>query len=244
MLIVTRKAIRQHRGERQPPGAQGRAQARAAAEAEPQHAAEQIDQRRIGERDRDPDLALVEVQLRDPEREQHQQVEVDDPQRAPEVEQAEEEHQRHRDPDVGRVQDVAELALVAAGHRPRDLVAGPRLADRAGHPVDLHLRDLAAVGRVPHLPEAAVGLDRGGQATVAARLLGDVGIGVGDLDRPGRADLESLRGLRERSGLGWRRERRPRGLGARLGARGAGEGEQDDRDGERDRDRDGLTDAT
>ena len=152
------------------------AQALATAPADPEHPHQQVDERRVGERDRDPDLAAVEVVLRDPEREQDEQVEVGDPYRTAEVEQAGEKDQRQRDPHVGGVEDMAELALVAARHRPGDLIAGQRLGDRPGVRVDLDLRNLVVAVLVADLPEpVVVDLDRGRQAPVAGGLRGDLG---------------------------------------------------------------------
>ena len=56
---------------------------------------------------------------------------MDHPPLAAEVEQAEEEDRRQRDPDVGGVQLVAELVRVAARHLPGDLITGPGLGDRS-----------------------------------------------------------------------------------------------------------------
>ena len=217
------------RGEPEPAHRQRRPQPLAAAEADPEHPCEQIDERRVDQRDRDADLAAVEEGLRDPEREQHQQVEVGDPPRAAEVEEAGEEHQRHRDPDPGRVEHVPELGLVAARHRPGDLIAGPGLGDRPGAAVDLDLRHLVVAVLVADLPEVVVvDRDRRGQLAVAGALLGDLRVRVGDLDRLRRRDAEVVRRRRQVVGLGRDRGRRA-GDGAVLGrgrGRGAEEGDR------------------
>ena len=114
----------------------GRAVEPVAAEADPEHADQQVDEQRIDDRDRGADLGGVEERLADPEREQDEQVEVDPLAPAPEVPEAEQEDERQRDPDVGGVEDVPELAGLAARHRPVDGRAGPRLGRLAGLAVD------------------------------------------------------------------------------------------------------------
>ena len=64
---------------------------RAAAQADPQHAAEQVDQQRIGERDRDVDAPVVEEGEREPKRSEHEQVEVQQPQRPARVDERRDE---------------------------------------------------------------------------------------------------------------------------------------------------------
>ena len=110
-----------------PRRARPQARLAAAAEPHPQHAPEEVEERRVDERRADADLARVEEDLAHPEAEEHEQVEVGDPKRLSPVEKAEEEDERERDPHPRRVQRVAELALVAARHRPRDLHPRPRL---------------------------------------------------------------------------------------------------------------------
>ena len=222
MLIVTRNASRTTATSAiQRIGSEGR-RPLAPAEADPQHAREQVDEREVGERHRDADLAAVEEQVRDAEREQDEQVEVGDPAGPAEVEQADEEDQRHRDPDVGGVEHVAELPLVAARHRPGDLIAGPGLEDRPRVAVHLHLHDLVGAALVADLPEpVVVDLDRGHEPAVAGALLGDLRVGVGDLDRLRRRDREVLGGGREIVGL------RRGGVG-RARARVAVGGERED----------------
>ena len=95
------------------------------------------------------------------------------------------EQQAQRQPHVQRVDPAAERARVAAGHRPRDLEAGPRLGDLAGRVVDVDLGQLLAVrpGREPaHLPAARrpsctrTGSGRGwrrSSATIVGRAGGD-----------------------------------------------------------------------
>ncbi len=159
-----------HRDEADPLHGQRRAQALATAEADPGHAREQIGERGIDERNRDADLAAVEEHVRDAEREQHQEIEMRDSQRPAEVEEADEEDQREREPDVGRVEHVPELALVTPGHRPGDLVAGPGLDDRPRMAVDLDLDDLAVAALVADLPQVViVHLDRGLRARRGGR---------------------------------------------------------------------------
>jgi hypothetical protein len=176
--------------DRQPGDRRGRTQSLGAAEPDPQHAAEEIDERRIDERHRQPDVPRIERDLADPEREQHQQVEVDDSPPSPEVEQREEEDQRQRDPDVGGVQRVAELLRVAASHLPGDLVAGPGFADLAAAIVHEDLYDLLVAGEVADLPyERGLGLDTGLEATARGRLFGDLGRAVGDFDRLPRREV-------------------------------------------------------
>ena len=65
------------------------------------------------------------------EDEQDEEVEVHQPQGTAPVDQRNHEQDRHRDPDVRRIEDVAELALPAPRHRPQDLVAGPLLQQRS-----------------------------------------------------------------------------------------------------------------
>jgi hypothetical protein len=136
----------------------------------------------------------------DTEREEHQQVEVCDPQGPAKVEEAEEEEERKGDPDVRRVEYMAELALVAASHRPGDLVAGPRLRDIAAEAVDLHLRDLGAVVvLVTDLPQRVIGdLNRRIETPMAGGHLGDNRVGVGGAQGLLGRDLEVLRRGRDR----------------------------------------------
>ena len=129
---------------------------------------------------------------------------------APEVEQAKQEDRRERQPDVGRVELVAELPRIAAGHLPGDLVAGPRLPNLAGGIVDDHLDALCAAGEEVDLPGAGLGLGRGAQRPVPAPLVGHLAVGAGDADRVRLRDV----GRRAAGG----------GAGAVRGRRGAGRG--------------------
>ena len=197
MLSATRNAIRNRQAiARNGIGALGLQPVALAeaAEADPEHADQQVDERRVDERDRDADLAAVEEEVADPEAEQDQQVEVDQLPRPAEVEEAEEEQRRERDPDVPGVQRVAELALVAARHRPGDLVAGPRLADLAGLRVDVDLDDLLVAVEVADLPllgRLRLHPDLEALAAVG-RDLGDVLVAVRDPHGLLGRDLEAL----------------------------------------------------
>ena len=73
-----------------------------------------------------------------------EQVEVANREQAPQVGEADEEHEAERAPDP-RVVDLvaAERALVAAAHLPRDLWPGPGLEHDAARVVDTALGDLA-----------------------------------------------------------------------------------------------------
>ncbi len=128
----------------------------ARAEADPQHSPEEVEERRVGERRAHPDLAGVEEDLTDAEAQQHQQVEVRDPQWLSPVEQAEEEDERERDPHPRCVQGMAELALVPTRHRPCDLYPGPGLEDLACAAVDDDLHDLGVVVEEADLPVPVV----------------------------------------------------------------------------------------
>ena len=128
------------------------AHALAAAPSLPQHSPHHVEQHGIGERHRHPDLAAVEEHVRDAEGEQHEQVEVEQAQRAAEVHERQEEQQPERYQEQRRVPLAAERSLVAARHPPGDLVAGPRLEDRARSVVHVHLHELVAVGEPRHLP--------------------------------------------------------------------------------------------
>jgi hypothetical protein len=129
-----------------------------ASERQQQHPCEQVEQERIHERYREPDLSVVEQRQRDREPQQHQQIEVQ--QRwtpASPGNERRDEQQAHRDPDVPRVDPAPERPRVAAGHRPGHLKAGPRLRHLAGRVVDVYLDQLdlmATRGEPAHLPGA------------------------------------------------------------------------------------------
>ena len=224
-------------------GADGRSPPPSAAKADPDHPREQIDEGRIGERHADADVGGVEEDLRDPEAEQDQQVQVHDPPPAAEVEEAEQEDRRQRQPDVRGVQLVAELARVAARHLPGDLVARPRLAHRSGRVVDDHLHPVRPIRVEVHLPRARLGLSGRAEWAVAPALLGDLGVRTRDADRTGirqvGGGLARGRGSGRRGGrrpsLRWSRAREGRSLRQRRGGqresqqrggdqRGAGQG--------------------
>ena len=164
-----------------------------AAEADPEHADEQVGERRVVERHRDADLGGVEEGLADPEAEQDEQIEVDPLTPAAEVPEAEQEDQGERDPDVGRVEDVAELAALAARHRPVDGRPRPGLGRDAGLAVDDDQVDLLVVEVVADLPDVdGLGAQRcgqpigGGQLGLAGE---DLRILIGDPERLLGADL-------------------------------------------------------
>ena len=161
----------------------------------PPRASARADRRAAGRRagTLTPMLAALKKIAEMPNEQQDEQVEVDDPPLAAPVEEAEQEDRRERQPDVGSVELVAELVGVAAGHLPGDLVAGPRLAHRPGGIVDDHLHPLRPAGVEVHLPGAGLGLRRGAEPPVAPALLGDLGVGAGDPDRPGLGQF----------GVGW-----------------------------------------
>ena len=122
-----------------------------------------------------------------------------------------EEQQAERDPDVGRVQLAGEGALVAARHRPRHLVAGPLLQDRAALVVDEHLHDLVAVAKEADLP-APRALRVGGRVEPALLAL------LAYLLSARRDPLDLLRAqLEEAWRLGLRRRAHRLDVGARRG---------------------------
>ena len=89
-----------------------------------------------------------------PNAEQHEQVEVQQPERPAQVHERREEEQAERQPDVRGVQLAAEGALVAARHRPGHLGAGPLLEQGAAAVVHLDLDELLAVAEEADLPAA------------------------------------------------------------------------------------------
>ena len=168
-------------------------------EAEPQRAGREIEQRWIREGDGDPDVPAVEEVLREAEaRHHHQQVQVGEPEGPAPVEQPEDEDRAERQPDVGRVDHPAERARVATRHPPGHLVARPRFDDLAGVRVDDDLDDLVVAGEEPDLPEARarVAARRRGQVRVLLGRRDGVRVELGDLGRPGLADLRLLLGSR------------------------------------------------
>ena len=129
--------------------ARGRATAQ-----QPQHAPEQVHQRRVGQRHRRVDVGVVEERQRHRERQQHEQVQMQQLQRPARVDEREQEQQAQRQPDVQRVDVPAERARIAARHRPGDLEPGPLFEHSPGGVGDDHLPDLlgAAPGEEAHLP--------------------------------------------------------------------------------------------
>ena len=101
------------------------------------------DERRIEERHRGEDVAVVEVPERRRRREQHHEIEVADRQRPPEVGETDQEDEAEEAPHP-RLVDLraAERARVAARHLPRDLRPGPCVRDDAARVVDVRLDDL------------------------------------------------------------------------------------------------------
>ena len=133
MLRPTRNVDQEHEHDRQPrerhvgherPGALARPEAR------PQHPHEQVEQHRVHQRHRRLDLAAVEEHVRDAEAEQHEQVEVQQAKRPPEVDERDQEQQAQRDPHVRGVELAPERARVAARHAPGHLVPRPLLVIR------------------------------------------------------------------------------------------------------------------
>ena len=106
--------------------------ANAAATQEREHARQQIQKRRVGERDRGVDVPAVEEHKRDRERQQHEQVEVKQREGPAEVKEGENEQQTQRQPDVEGVDVFADVAGVPARERP--LPAGSRSTVRAPDP--------------------------------------------------------------------------------------------------------------
>ena len=121
-----------------------------------------------------------------------------DPKRLSPVEKAEEEDERERDPHPRRVQRVAELALVTARHRPRDLRSRPGLDGVAASAVDVDLDDLVVVlGEEADLPAPVVAhLLARAELPDLCRELGDLRLLGGDLKRLAPGDRERLGRLR------------------------------------------------
>ena len=225
---------RQHRDpERQPshrrPGDQ-RPGALARPEPRDQHPDQEVAEHRVGERDRGGDLGAVEEEQRDPEPDQHQQVEVQQSQRPARVEERRTEQQAEWDPDPGRVDRLGDRPVVAAGERRADLEVPPRLDHLARGAVDDHLRDPGVAVHVLDLP--AVAPDQGSR--LGSRALGELGLDhagrIGGPDRVLGGHLEPRRRPRLRLGLDQLRrqlaaERRlqRRIVGGRRGGREQGE---------------------
>ncbi len=175
--------------------------AAAPAKAEPERTSGQVEQRRIGEGDGSADVPPVEEVVREAEAgNDHEQIQMGEPERAAPVEQPEDEDRAERQPDVGRVDHPAEGAGVAARHSPGHLVAGPRFDDLAGVRVDHDLDDLIVAREEPHLPEARRRVAAGGRREVRMLLgRGDrLRIEPGDLGRLALADPRLLLGAGRR----------------------------------------------
>ena len=186
MFSPMRNAIRNTVADGQPRrrdhGAQRPARDPAAAgqQQQPDH---QVDERRVDERDREPDLRVVEEGQRDREAGQDQQVQVPQRRPSPPRDERGDEQDAERDPDVPGVDAAAERARIAAGHRPRHLEARPGLGHRAGVVVDVDLEQLAlglGVREPADLPgRGALGVLVGDGLGVPAQLGLDSGIGGG-----------------------------------------------------------------
>jgi hypothetical protein len=135
--------------------------------------------------------------VRDAEAEEDEQVEVEQAKRPSWVHERREKEHAERQPDVWGVELAAERPLVAARHRPCDLVAGPLLEQGPAAVVHLHLRKLAAVAEEAHLPEARA-LDVGGrlQAADPPLLADDLLAPLSEADHLLRAPVEEARRLR------------------------------------------------
>ena len=199
-------------------------------EGEQQHPHQQVAEKRVHERHRHPDIAVIEEGERDREPEQHQQVDVQQPpprtvsplataataaQPGPGDERGHEQGTQ-RQPYVQRVDAAAERAGVAAGHPPGDLPAGPHLRDPADRVVHIDLDPL--VLRALAREEADLPL------AVAVRV--DVGLGTGVL--PARS-LDPCVGLSDRQDLAGRElvaHRRQVHVGDQHGRAGGGGGDE------------------
>ena len=115
----------------------------AGAHAAPDHPSKQVEQRRVDDRHRREDVALVEVPERDAEREQGDQIQVPQRQRSAEVGQPDQEGGAEPEPDREAVDLLSpERAGRAARHLPGDLRACPGLDDLSGRVLDAAGRDL------------------------------------------------------------------------------------------------------
>ena len=159
---------------------------------DPETAAQQVEEDRVDERDRDADLGTVEEVVGDAEAEQDEQVEVGDTPEPPPVDQAEEEDRAERQEDVGRVEPVAKGAGVSARHLPGHLIAGPRLEHLAAVGVDQNQRQLVAAFEVGDLPMPFLHRRTRPEVRMVALLLDDLRIPVGNLNRFRRTDLPCI----------------------------------------------------
>ena len=189
-----------------------------------EHAREQVDEQRIDERDRDADLGRVEERVGDREREQHREVEVQQPQRRARV--GHREQRAQRQPDPPRVGDAAECPGPAARHRPLHLVARPALEHAPAAVVEDGLRQLL---RAP-MATLGRGVERDLPEPVGLAPVVHPAVGV----RVAAAGTAHLRQRRDRLQHGGRRVLEPRRrhvvAGRRAEALGGGarrEGEQD-----------------
>ena len=103
-----------------------------------------------------------------------EQVEMEEPERPPRVEERRDEQDAERDPDPRRVDHLGDRALIAAGELGLHLEVAPGLLHLPRAPVEDHLRDLLAGSRhVAHLPASprayAVGLASGVSASSRGR---------------------------------------------------------------------------
>ncbi len=164
----------------------------ARAKAGHQHPHQEVCEHRIDERDRGTDLALVEEEVRHAEpAHEHQQVEMEHPERPARVEERRHEQQAERQPDVPGVEPFAEVAVVAARHHPGRLGALPGFDHLAGPAVDGDVGQLVAPREVADAPVPAA-LEEGdvvrAQVRVPAALAANLGCAVRDPDRLPRAD--------------------------------------------------------
>ena len=176
---VARSQVGSHppKAGRRPPGgavssaAAGRRAAPRPRERDPGQPRRQVDHRRVLQRHRRVDLAPVEPDQRDAERQQREQVEGaprQQPPRAGGGQQRDQEQQAQRDPDRRPRDRPPEGAVVAARHRPGHLGPGPHLGDLAalvGH------QHLGLDGLLPLVVLADVedGVDAGGLVEVHRR---------------------------------------------------------------------------
>ncbi len=200
-----------------------------------QHPDQQVHEHRVDERHRRGDLSPVEEDVRHPEAEEHDQVEVQQAKRAAPIGERNQEGDDQEHPYRRRVEPAAERARQAARHLPFDLRPRPHLDGAATALVDDHLGDLVRPREVAHLPAArSVGIGTHAHMAVASQL-------VLELVRESRDALHLLRSeevlwrwLRRRggtsegrlgldrlarSGRGGMRERGQRGRGERRDAK-------------------------
>ena len=188
-----------HQGHRQPRDRQMRDQAtlpRLRPHSREENADEQVTEHRVHERHRDADLAPVEEDVRDPEGEQYGQVQVEQPRRPAQVDERKQEQRAQGQPDVRGVELAAEGSVVAARHRPGDLMTRPLLEDRAAAVIHAHLDDLVAVPEEAHLPAARAVHVGGRPEPTAPPLVAHLVRARGDRDRLSGTALEKARRLR------------------------------------------------